>query len=176
MTRRILSLIGLIALVTLLASPGALAHIPPDLEATEDPHGNATLAGFAPAVVPLRDGDRLTWSSLDVAHTFTEGLGSTAPSPCVDAPFSAVSPAGATFTITDGVLAADGDTTDDQAPVACQTAEIRPHLATMGFYCEFHPWMNGLLVVYDPIEHSPASALNDPAVLLQRDALAGMQT
>ncbi len=172
MLRSPLTVVSLFVLVLLAMTPAASAHLP-EAEALEDPEGQASLAGFLPSIVPVQDGDRLTWSSVDVPHTFTEGIGDAAPAPCVDVQFSTVAIAGATFTLTDGVLAADDDVTDDDAPLTCQTATTGQGMATMGFYCAFHPWMNGLLVVYDPVEHSEAALLNDPAILLQRDAAAG---
>lgn len=172
MTRPTLTIVGLIALLALLASPTALAHPVDQATPAEDQAAQASLAGFVPPVVALESGDRLTWSSLDVLHTFTEGTTSTAPSPCVDAEFGAFGGPGTTFTLVGDQLQADHDTTDDEPPMTCQSATVQEDNAAMGFYCEIHPWMNGVLVVYDGSATSQAAVLNDPALLLQRDALA----
>lgn len=172
MTRPTLMTVGLFAVLALLASPTALAHPVDQATPAEDQEAQATLAGFVPPVVALEAGDRLSWTSLDVAHTFTEGTASTAPSPCVDVDFGTFGGSGTTFTLVDGELQADADTTDDEPPLTCESATVQEDNAAMGFYCEIHPWMNGVLVVYDGSATSQAAVLNDPAVLLQRDALA----
>ncbi len=172
MTRPTLMIVGLFALLGLLASPTALAHPVDQALPAEDEEAQASLAGFVPPVVALEAGDRLSWTSLDVAHTFTEGTASTAPSPCVDVQFGTFGGPGTTFTLVGDQLQADRDTTDDEPPLTCQSATVQEGSAAMGFYCEIHPWMNGVLVVYDGSATSQAAVLNDPGVLLQRDALA----
>lgn len=172
MTRTTLMIVGLFAVLAMLATPAALAHPVDQAAPAEDQEAQANLAGFVPPVVVLEDGDRVSWTALDVAHTFTEGTTSAVPSPCVDVAFSTVNTQGATFTLTDGQLQADEDITDDEEPVTCQSATVEEDKAAMGFYCRFHPWMNGVLVVYDGSATSQAAVLNDPGLLLQRDALA----
>lgn len=172
MTRHALMTVGLIALLALLAAPAAVAHPVAQAVPAEDQEAQASLAGFVPPVVALEAGDRVSWTSLDVAHTFTEGTASAAPSPCVDVQFGTFGGPGTTFTLADGQLQADRDTTDDEPPLTCQSATVQEGVATMGFYCTFHPWMDGLLVVYDGSATSQAAVLNDPGLLLQRDGLA----
>lgn len=171
MTRHALMILGLIALLALLATPTAVAHPLDQAAHAGEQEAQASLAGFVPPVVALEAGDRLIWTSLDVDHTFTEGTASAAPSPCVDVQFGTFGGPGTTFTLVDGQLQADDDTTDDEPPLTCESATVAQGMATMGFYCRFHPWMNGLLVVYDGSAASQAAVLNDPGLLLQRDAL-----
>lgn len=177
MPRTALTTVGLLVVTVLLLIPAVGAHAPSEASAEEQ--GQASLAGFVPPLVVLESGDRVAWSSLDVGHTFTEGTASAPPSPCVDVTFGATSYSseGATFTLADGTLQADEDPTDTDPPDTCGTATVAQGVAAMGFYCEFHPWMNGLLVVYDASVTSQAAALTDPGLLLQRDtALANQAT
>ena len=44
----------------------------------------------------------------------------------------------------------------------------------MPFYCAFHPWMRGLLVVVPAAGASLDRAATDPGLLLARDGLAAL--
>lgn len=154
-----------------LLSAGALAH---GVGTAETQQHTATLAGFAPPVVALASGDTVKWTSLDVLHTFTEGgFGPSTGLPrCFHVTYTG-SARGATFALgpdADGaasLFAKDSSSTDF---TKCSTAVATERLALQRFYCTLHPWMNGVLVVYDAAVTSAEEVALDPAVLLLQGA------
>ena len=169
----------LLGLLLMTGLPGAVAHGQAHTNpALQGAHGLspvpnlATLAGYVPSIVVVESGKPVAWTSLDVAHTFTEGIrGTPANDPCVHQIFSGSS-AAVTFTLVDR----DGDTVlvtgaggEDEA--ICSSARVDGPVAVMAFTCTLHPWMQGVLIVYDADVTSRQAALHDAGAVLTLDSL-----
>jgi plastocyanin len=107
----------------------------------------ASEAGYAPALMPIADGDTVTFHSLDTSHPTAD---STSPMQrCFILPVGVGTDGTVRFRIVDGAVRA---TTSPETPSAttktCTTAiAIGDAGFILPFLCSIHPQMRGALVV-----------------------------